>query len=105
MWYSSSMPKVLTERDVENALAAAAHAESVRHLHRRRTRRGDPQREQDIKLALERIATAMKPVRSYLCAYPYRPATTTIAQVHRRVWAASQALQAERRRLWKMQER
>lgn len=105
MWYDPLMGNEVTEDDLTFAQAAVENAQGVRKHHRRRTSKGDPRREADIKLATERIRSAMKPLRSYLCGYMYGPQTVTRAERRARVEALSKELQAERRRLWKMSSR
>lgn len=90
------------EEALRNAEAAVAHAQQVRSFHRRQTARGSTQRTEDIKLALERIRDAMQPIRSEIGRFPYGPQTTVAEEERARIRAASLALQAERRKLWKM---
>lgn len=91
-----------TERDaaIREAWAAVSHAREVRKRHARQTDRGTSQREADLKIARLGIDHAMKPLRSEIGAAAYRhiPREDDIRE-------ASQALQAERRKLWKMQDR
>lgn len=100
MWYSSSMNE--TERDtaIKEASAAVRLAREVRQRHARRTDRGTPQREADLRLARQRLDDAMKPLRSEIgrSAYSNVPREEEIRK-------ASQAIQSERRKLWKMQNR
>ena len=102
MWYDPHMTKEVSEDDLLFAQAAVDNAQGVRKHHRRRTARGDERREADIKLAAERIQSAMKPLRSYLCGYMYGPQTETRAEKRVRVESLSKQLQAERRKLFKM---
>lgn len=74
------------------------YAQLVRNHHAKRLKRSNPQRQQDIDAALKRIASTMKPIRSYLGRMP------GLAQDHP-IRKASFALQRERRKLWKMQDR
>ena len=87
------------------AQAAVEHAQSVRRLHRRTTPRGAPSREKDLQLALDRIKDAMRPIRAYLCGFQYGPQTEAAFEIRAKVESASVALQAERRKLFKMQKR
>jgi hypothetical protein len=90
------------EAEIGAAAQAVQHAQRVRIAHRRRTPKGSPQREQDIKLALERLHDAMRPLRSFIGRAPFvnSPKTEVDEALH-----ASQAIQKERRKLWKMQRR
>lgn len=105
MWYASSMPRILPQDDLDAAYAARDYAQSVRRLHRRRTSRGSAQREQDIQLALDRLKDAITPLRSVIGTFPYGPQTTEAARNREDVLEASDALQRERRKLWKMKGR
>lgn len=84
---------------------AVEYAASVRAYHARRTRRGAAQREEDIKIALDRLKRAMKPVRSEIAAYPYKPLREANAADRAEMQSLSRAIQRERRKLWKMQVR
>lgn len=99
------MPEQLPSGVVEQAEAAVDLARSVRRLHARRTKKGTKQRETDIDNALERIRSAMRPLRTLIARFPYGPQTTTAEANRERVRQASEALQRERRKLWKMQSR
>lgn len=90
---------------MESALAAASYASDVRELHRRRTRRGNPQRETDIKIALERLKTSMRPLRTEIGRLQYRRPSARRDEQREVLAALSARLQAERRKLWKMQKR
>lgn len=94
--------KTLDEQ-LDDAQAAAENAQRVRAFHRRRTDKRSSQRAQDIEIALERIKDAMKPLRSFLGAFHFGPQTEVMWEKHEMVSEASRALQAERRKLWKMQ--
>ena len=100
MWYSSRMTDADTDAAIREANAAVQHAQGVRKRHARNTDRGTPQREADLKFARDRIIEAMKPIRSEIGRSTY---TSVYRELDLR--EASQALQAERRKLWKMQER
>ena len=99
----------MTVASIQDALHEAAlaveNAQEVRALHRKRTDRGDKQREDDLKMALERVKRAMKPLRSEIGRFPKQGKTPTNLQRQERVRAASLALQKERRKLWKMLDR
>jgi len=105
MWYASLMPTELPKADVRKAVAARDHARSVRRVHRRRTDRGDPQREQDLDLALEKLKSAMGPIRRHIGKFPYGPQTGTAAKNRQIIQEVSDEMQAERRKLWKMKKR
>lgn len=96
------MPAVLPKEAIENAYAAVEHARAVRRYHRRRTHRASNQRALDIQVALDVLKSAMAPLRSEIGRFPYGPQTDE-AETHRDVIrAASQAIQRERRKLFKM---
>ncbi len=69
--YMASKSKPLTQEQINAALAAIEHGRKVRKLHAKRTERGNRARQNDIKLALEQIKGAMKPIRSYLSSWHY----------------------------------
>lgn len=81
---------------------AVANAQEVRAYHRKKTSRDDLQRLSDITIALERVKAAMKPLRSEIGRFPRQHPSATILARQERIRAASQALQKERRKLWKM---
>jgi hypothetical protein len=91
------------DQDLDAARRAAEYAREVRRYHRKRTDRNSPQRSADISVAMDRIRAAMRPLRGRIGRYPYGPQTETASSAHAAVKEASAALQAERRRLWKMQ--
>lgn len=82
-------------RDAHNA---AQYAQSVRKAHGRRSKRGTKQREHDIRIALQRLQEAMQPLRRKIARIPYLPPGIDVAGLHQ----ASDAIQKERRKLWKM---
>ncbi len=104
MWYASCMPNVLPQRDLEGAEAAVAFAAEVRRYHRRRTHPCSEQRLRDIARAQERLAEAMRPLKSAIGAFHYGPQTTIAEQNRQIILDASKALQSERRKIWKMQQ-
>ncbi len=63
------------------------------------------QREIDLDEALRRLRESMKPLRSYLGQVPYREESHALTDVTDNVSKASKAIQAERRKLWKMKTR
>lgn len=93
------------EDDLREAYLAAEGGREVRAHHRKRTMRGDQQREEDIRMALERIRAAMKPLRSALGKFPWQSPSSSIKEKQQKVLEASVALQRERRKLWKMRDR
>lgn len=97
------MPNPKPEENLLVAQAAVEFAQEVRKHHRRRSERNSHQRQEDIALALKRIRDAMRPLRSELGRFPYNPGADTERQ--EKIKAASQALQKERRKLWKMRPR
>lgn len=90
---------------LKEAKLATKNAQEVRSYHRRRTERGDKQREQDLTMALERVKEAMVPLRSAIGKFPYERETNTILARQQRIRDASKGLQRERRKLWKMLHR
>lgn len=105
MWYASPMPSVLPADDIRRAFIAVDYARQVRRVNRRRTQKGDPQRESDLDLALERLQAAMVPIRRHVGKFPYGPEGDEASENRASIREASQAMQAERRKLWKMKQR
>ena len=105
MWYASLMPKILPQEGLDTAYAAVDYARSVRAMHRRRSARGSAQRETDIQLALDRLKDAIAPLRSVIGSFPYGVQTEEAERNREAVLAASDAIQRERRKLWKMKRR
>jgi|SRR6187402_1455607 len=99
------MPNRLPKDAIDEAASAVAYAQQVRAYHRRRTGRGSRQREADIELALTRIHEAMKPIRREIGRFPYGPQTDLAEHNREVIREASDALQRERRKLWKMSTR
>lgn len=99
------MPETIPDGYVEAAEAAIEHAQTVRAVHRRKTGKGAPQREADLRLALKRIKDAMAPLRSMIGKFPYGPQTDRAEANRERIYDLSRSLQVERRKLWKMQQR
>lgn len=87
---------------VQEANLSVEYAASVRTLHARRSKRGERNRETDIKVAMDKLTAAMKPIRSRLGRLPYEDGDTT--EIEKTLREASQALQRERRKLWKMRQ-
>lgn len=98
------MPSSRIETDLTNARLAAQFSQDVRAYHRRRTEKNAEQRTKDLAEARERVRKAMFPLRSYLGRAPYLETTQARLDMQDRVRDASQALQKERRKLWKMQQ-
>lgn len=80
---------------------AAEYAQRVREHHARRTPRGNPIREQDIAFALTRIQQAMDPLRREIGRFPI----VEDVEYRARVLEASDRLQRQRRKLWKLQDK
>lgn len=97
------MPNELPQNVIDTAEAAAAFAAQTRRYHARRTQKNSQQRQDDIEGALGRIREAMKPLRSEIGRFPYGPQTDLAESNRERIRELSAALQAERRKLWKMQ--
>lgn len=77
-------------------------AQQTRNYHRRRTPKNSPQREQDLRLAVERLREAMRPLKSEIGRFHYGPQTDAAEANREAIREASAALQRERRKLWKM---
>lgn len=105
MWYASSMPATLPQPELDEAALACSHAHSVRALHRRRTEKGSAQREEDIRLALERLREVMRPLRSHIARFPTGPQTEAADANRAAIRKMSAAVQRERRKLWKMKKK
>jgi hypothetical protein len=99
------VPDQLTQSDLLAAEAAVRHAVNVRKHHRRRSDRRDPQRAEDIKMALDLLRDAMVPLRSAIGRFPSEPPTSAVEEKQAIVRALSANIQGQRRRLWKMQVR
>lgn len=99
------MPEVLPEKALQAAHAAVDNARRVRAYHRRRTETSSQQRKDDIEIALRRLREAMKPLKSAIGGFPYGPQTTTAEANRELIRVASEEIQKERRKLWKMQRR
>lgn len=102
MWYASRMPTELPKDSIEAAEAAVAFAQQVRRFHRRRSTKTSEQRRTDIELALTRLREAMAPLRSEIGRFPYGPQTDQAEANRALIRDASEEIQRERRKLWKM---
>lgn len=91
------------EEALKEAFAACRHAETTRTFHARRSEKGSKQRHEDLHAARERLRLAMVPLRSYLGRMQYKSSTASMLELSNRVRMASGAIQAERRKIWKMQ--
>jgi hypothetical protein len=99
MWYASVMKLRHTQSEmIEEAERAIENARAVREFHAKRNKRGTRQRETDIRLALERLRDAMKPIRRAIARLPY----DSVGMDAETLKTASQDIQRERRKLWKM---
>jgi hypothetical protein len=98
------MPEKLPDSAIQTADAAVAYARQVRGYHARRTAKASPQRRTDIEVALKRLREAMAPLKSEIGRFPYGPQTDTAEANRERIRCASAAIQAERRKLWKMKK-
>lgn len=94
-------PKLTPAEMVHAGQVAVDYAISVRTYHAKRTRRGSQQREEDIKIALDRLRSAMKPIRSEIASWPFR----AVVKERESVESMSKSIQRERRKLWKMRAR
>jgi hypothetical protein len=98
------MPLNLPTQALREAETAISHAQRVRQRHARNTEKGSAQREADIKIALDKLRKAMRPLRSEIGRFAYGPQTETAEDNRAKIRAVSAMLQAERRKLWKMQD-
>jgi hypothetical protein len=98
------MPHVLPQDAIDGAEAAVAFAAQVRAYHRRRTDPRSEQRATDIARARERLQEAMKPLKSEIGRFTYGPQTAPAEANRQAILKASDAIQRERRKLWKMQQ-
>src|SRR3954469_2229444 len=105
VWYASLMPARLPKEAIKSARAAVSNAERGRKFHARRTDKDSPQRKADIDLALERLKEAMLPLRSEIGRFPYGPQTAEAEDNRQIIRAASEHIQRERRKLWKLKQR
>lgn len=118
VWYTSfPMEESSFSRLVQAADAAVDHAQDTRVAHAKRSARGSRQREDDLSMAQTRLKRLMAPVRSELARMPSelkRMNKGGSAEVGERsiklqqqttLRSLSQAIQRERRKLWKMQQR
>lgn len=99
------MPAILPKEHLDSAAAAVEFAQSVRRIHRRKSAKGNQQREVDIQTALDRLKTAMAPLRKAAGSFPYGPQTDIAEENRQIIRDASISIQKERRRLWKMKQR
>lgn len=90
---------------MESAWTAVEFARLVRKAHRRKSPRGSQQRETDIQEALDRLKSSMRPLRRVIGTFPYGPQTEIAEGNRQEIRRASAAIQAERRKLWKMRQR
>lgn len=98
------MPAILPKRDIEVAEAAVVFAQAVRRTHRRRSNKTSAQRNADIEMALERLKEAMRPLRSEIGRFPYGPQTSAAEENRQTIRRTSDAIQRERRKLFKMRK-
>lgn len=106
LWYASDVDNPAFDLALDGARAAASHAQDVRQTYAKRVGRGDRQRQTDIQHALNRLKRVMKPIRSELARIPYvlrANSDPDLELQQEQLLAASDLLQRERRKLWKMQ--
>jgi hypothetical protein len=94
-----------TDALIDRAETACRIASDTRRLHRRRTKKGSPQREADLKIASDHLRDAMRPIRRELARFPYRSPNQTAHARRLALLGASEAVQRERRKVWKMRRR
>lgn len=96
------MPQHLPQKELDTADAAVAYALQVRKFHARRSERDSKQRIADIEMALKRLRSAMKPLKSMMGKFQYGP-QNPIAEANRQaIRERSAAIKRERMKLWKM---
>jgi hypothetical protein len=101
MWYDSYVPHQLPTEALKEAHAAVVFARQMRRYYARQDR--DPERRAaDLKKAMDRVREAMRPIRGEIGRFPYGPQTTRAEANREEIRKASEALQRERRKLWKM---
>lgn len=83
---------------------AVQFAQDVRSVIRKKHPKGHRQREADLEIAQERVQEAMTPIRSRLCQMQYLKGTPAHEKEYKRLRKVSEALQSERRKLWKMRQ-
>jgi hypothetical protein len=105
VWYTSLMPHRLDPAIISAAESAVEHAQRVRRTHARRTERTTPQRVVDIDMALARLHEAMRPLKSEIGKFRYGPVTPEAEENRTKIRDASESIQRERRKLWKMKNR
>jgi hypothetical protein len=98
------MPANLPAGAIETAEAAVVFAQQVRAVHRRRTDKSSKQRADDIEMALTRLRDAMGPLRTEIGRFPYGPQTDAAERNRQKIRNASEAIQKERRKLFKMKK-
>lgn len=98
------MPE-LPKTTLETAAEAVACAQATRRYHARKTDPKNEERQAEIEASLGKLRAAMKPLRHEIARYPYGPQTASARAYRDALAAASQALQRERRKLWKLKPR
>lgn len=81
---------------------AIAYAQRVRAYHRRRTSKSSPQRRTDVEVALDRLARAMRPIRSEQGRFMFLNPTEQRRRQQERLFNVSHRIAAERRKLLKL---
>lgn len=102
VWYASLMNESDTKTMLRQAKAAVKNAQTVRAFHARRTRKDSQQRKDDIRIALDKLKEAMAPLRSEIGRFPYGPQTDAAEERRDAIRQASNDIQTERRKLWKL---
>lgn len=101
------MEEVKLQVITKMAIAATEHARDTRAAYRKRVGRSDKQRLTDIGLALFKLKMAMKPVRAELARIPYQlreESDPRLEEQRALLLDVSDAMQRERRKLWKMKQ-
>jgi len=104
MFVMALLRRALTQKQLDEARAAVENARRVRKDHARRSIKGTARREADIAAALDRLKEAMKPLRSEIARFQYGFHGEAHAEYVAEVREASQDIQRERRKLFKMQK-
>lgn len=101
-YFSGTLHEMPIEPDIPTLIRAADEAvdfaQAARRRHARKSKRGTEQREIDLKQAEERLRKAMRPIKRRIGKIPYESSFVDSTGLRE----ASQRMQRERRKLWKM---
>lgn len=112
LWYDTRMNGYEFSSALRVADLVVSQAQDVRAAHRKRSARENKERQQDIAVALRRLREAMRPIRSELARIPYalpdlegKLGHADLVAQQSALLDASDRIQRERRKLWKMKSR